>query len=90
MMYPFMTLDDNTEITHSDMKPDGRVKVYIETPNAADGFHHLTMWLPSYELQDAFGYSDREIENWRALVMDNAHLMITFAQHGGILNTTAV
>ena len=32
MLYPFMTLNDNTEIVHSEMKPDGRVKVYIETP----------------------------------------------------------
>lgn len=28
MMYPFMTLNDDTEITHSVMKPDGKVKVY--------------------------------------------------------------
>ena len=34
MMYPFMTLNDDTEITHSEMKPDGRVKVYIETVDA--------------------------------------------------------
>lgn len=30
MMYPFMTLDEDTEITHSEMLSDGRVKVYIE------------------------------------------------------------
>ena len=30
MMYPFMTLNDETEIVHSEMKRDGRVKVYIE------------------------------------------------------------
>lgn len=30
MMYPFMTLDDNTEIVHSDVLIDGKVKVYIE------------------------------------------------------------
>ena len=29
MMYPYMTLNDDTEITHSEMKEDGRVKVYI-------------------------------------------------------------
>lgn len=29
MMYPYMTLNDDTEITHSEMLPDGRVKVYI-------------------------------------------------------------
>ena len=26
MMYPFMTLDDNTEVVHSEMLPDGRVR----------------------------------------------------------------
>ena len=39
MMYPFMTLNDDTEITHSEMKPDGRVKIYIETPDDFGGFH---------------------------------------------------
>ena len=29
-MYPFLTLDDNTEIVHSEMRSDGTVKVYIE------------------------------------------------------------
>lgn len=27
MMYPFMTLNDDTEITHSEMNADGSVKV---------------------------------------------------------------
>ena len=27
MMYPFMTLDDDTEIVHSEMKPDGREEI---------------------------------------------------------------
>ena len=30
MMYPFLTLDDGTEIVHSEMLPDARVKVYME------------------------------------------------------------
>ena len=33
MMYPYMTLNDDTEITHSEMYLDGKVKVYIETPD---------------------------------------------------------
>ena len=39
MMYPYMTLNDDTEITHSEMYPDGKVKVYIETPDETGGFH---------------------------------------------------
>lgn len=30
MMYPFLVLDDGTEIVHSDVLADGRVKVYLE------------------------------------------------------------
>ena len=33
MMYPFMTLDDSAEIVHSEMRPDGTVKVYVEKPD---------------------------------------------------------
>ncbi len=42
MLYPFMTLDDNTEIVHSELKPHGRVKVYMETPDETLGFKHAT------------------------------------------------
>ena len=38
MMYPYMTLPDDTEITHSEMREDGSVEVYIETPDAKGGF----------------------------------------------------
>ena len=36
MMYPFLTLDDETEITHSDYLPTERVKIYIEKPDEKD------------------------------------------------------
>ena len=55
MMYPFLTLDDQTEIVHSEMMPDGRVKVYVETPNDKDCFHHGTCYLPDYQWVDIFG-----------------------------------
>ena len=41
MMYPYLTLNDDTEITHSEMKENGQVKVYIETPDEKDGFHNV-------------------------------------------------
>ena len=50
MMYPFLTLDDETEITHSEMLSDHRVKVYVEKPDEKDGFHHMTCYLPSYDI----------------------------------------
>ena len=86
MMYPYMTLNDDTEITHSEMKPDGKVKVYIETPNLKDGFHNATCWLPEYRWEDINGYSETEMAYFKKLIQDNAHLIIEFSQEGGILN----
>ena len=62
MMYPFMTLNDDTEITHSEMKIDGTVKVYIETPNDTGRVTIMLLgWLPEYKWQDIKGYSNLEI-----------------------------
>ena len=47
MIYPFMTLGDDTEITHSEMKRNGTVEVYIETPDEKDGFHSAKCILPA-------------------------------------------
>ena len=55
-MYPYMTLNDDTEITHSEMKENGQVKVYIETPDEKDGFHNVICWLPEYKWEKNNGY----------------------------------
>ena len=52
MMYPFMTLNDETEIVHSDMQEDGTVKVYIERPDEQYRFKHATYWLPQYKWEN--------------------------------------
>ena len=89
MMYPFLTLNDDTEITHSEVKPDGRVKVYIETPDALDGFHSAICWLPDYIWESINGYSEDEMAGFRTLVRNNARLILEFSQDGGVLNATA-
>ncbi len=86
MMYPFLTLNNDTEITHSEMKPDGRVKVYIETPDEKDGFHNAICWLPEYRWESINGYTEDEMDYLKRLIRDNAHLIIEFSQDGGVLN----
>lgn len=88
MMYPFMTLNDDTEITHSEMKSDGRVKVYIETPDERDGFHNAVCWLPDYTWENINGYGESEMANFRQLIRNNAHLILEFSRDGGVLNAT--
>ena len=75
MMYPFMTLNDDTEITHSEMKEDGTVKVYIETPDEKDGFHNAVCWLPEYRWEDVNGYSESEIQYYKQLIRQNVNFI---------------
>ena len=83
MMYPYLTLNDDTEITHSEMLPDGRVKVYIETPDLKDGFHNATCYLPDYTWEDIVGFSQAEIDRYHQVIESTAHLILEFSQEGG-------
>ena len=85
-MYPFMTLNDDTEIVHSDMQPDGQVKVYIETPDEKVCFKHATCYLPGYRWEDIFEYSESEIERFQEIIQSTAHLILEFSQEGGFAN----
>lgn len=84
MMYPFLTLDDSTEIVHSDMLPDGRVKVYVEKPDEKDCFHHAAWFLPDYTLEESFGFSKSELDKYLKIIRSTAHLILQFSQEGGV------
>lgn len=75
--------------THSEMYPDGKVKVYIETPDETGGFHDAICWLPDYTWE-VHGYSESEMMYFKQLIRDNAHLIIEFSQEGGILNAANI
>ena len=84
MIYPYMTLPDNTEITHSEiLHKDGKeqVKVYIETP-VEGGFKDATCILPDYAWE-VHGYTDEELLYFKDFVERAAHLFFKFARSGG-------
>ena len=88
MMYPFMTLDDDTEIVHSEMLPDGRVKVYIEKPDTKDCFHSAVCYLPDYTWEQISGFSPAEIDRYQKFLETTAHQQFRhpaphFAEHYG-------
>ena len=86
MMYPYLTLDDETEIVHSEMLGDNTVKVYIEKPDAKDGFHCASCFLPKYEWRDISGFNESEIKKYQSIIENNAHLIIELSQIGGFNN----
>ena len=91
MMYPFMTLDDGTEIVHSDYE-NGKVKVYIETPDEKVCFKHATCYLPSYQWEDIYEYSQDEIERFSEILLlealggESGQIGTLFNRIRGILN----
>lgn len=87
-MYPYMTFNDNTEVTHSQLQSDGSVKVFIETP-IDGGFKDLTCILPNYEWKNE-GFSEEELIYWKEFVRNNAHVIMELAREGGFDHATAV
>lgn len=83
MMYPFLTLDDNTEIVHSQLLDGGHVKVYMEKPDAEDGFHSAVCMLPEYRWENISGFSEAELAKYREVISSTAHLILRFAAEGG-------
>lgn len=88
MMYPFLTLDDETEITHSEYLSSGKVKVYVEKPNEKDCFHHMTCYLPDYTIEEIYGFNDEEVKKYTEIIRSVSHIIIEFAQNGGFENAS--
>ena len=89
MIYPFMTLEDDTEITNSEMQANGEVKVYVETQDEKDFFHSMICYLPDYRVEKVEGYSE-EVEKYFDFISKAAHLILEFSKEGGFYHAKAV
>ncbi len=86
MMYPYMTLSDGTEITHSHLiAEDARQKVIVHFERPTDaGFDSARCELPAYSWTTVEGYSEQEIAFFEELLRSNAHLLFRYARDGGV------
>lgn len=82
MMYPFIQLEDNTEIVHSEILDGDKVKIYIERP-IEGGFQSATCFLPEYKWEDICGFDNADIEKFQEIIESTSHLIIRFAKEGG-------
>jgi len=85
MMYPFLQLEDKTEIVHSELLNGEQVKVYFEKP-VDGGFCSAICYLPGYEWSEVSGFKSSEIMQLQELLESVAHLIIRFAREGGFDN----
>jgi hypothetical protein len=86
MMYPYITLADETEILHSHiLEVDGviNVEVHFERPTEK-GFDMARCVLPNYSWIMREGFSDEEIAKFEQFLMSNAHLLYKYARSGGV------
>lgn len=88
MMYPFLTLDDETEIVHSEYLETDRVRVYVEKADEKDGFHNMTCYLPDYTVEEVNGFSDDEVQRYMEIIRSTAHLIMEFSREGGFDNAS--
>ena len=87
MMYPYITLPDETEIVHSQLIEDenGKQKVIVNFERPTEnGFDSARCELPDYTWTEREGYSDEEISMFEKLLQSNAHLLYKYAANGGI------
>ena len=68
MMYPFLTLNDQTELVHSERFADGTMKIYIERPEPIDVFHSASCTLPDFRWEDICGFTDEEITMFQQII----------------------
>ncbi|MEE0419582.1 MAG: hypothetical protein UDG86_05995 [Lachnospiraceae bacterium] len=86
MMYPYMQLADETEITHSQIIEKNNkqtVEVHFERPTE-DGFDTARCVLPDYTWIKCEGYTVQEIEKFNEFLRCNAHLLYKYAANGGV------
>lgn len=86
MMYPYIILSDETEVTHSQIlekEGERKIEVHFERPTD-NGFDTARCSLPTYEWIYKEGFSDMEIQKFEQLLKSNAHLLFRYAESGGI------
>ena len=92
MLYPFMTLPDETEIVHSEsILSEGRelVKVCVEKP-VDYGFKSATCWLPDYRWENVVGYTQEEIAGLEEFIQSLSATIYELAREGGFEHASAV
>ena len=93
MMYPYITLADETLITHSHLIRDGNektVEVHFERPTDDGGFDAARCVIPTYEWMFRDGFTDCEIEMFEHMLRDGAHTFYKYAELGGMKAAKAV
>ena len=89
MMYPYITIGDDIEVTHSQIieeEGEQRIYVHFERPvdNEKRAFDEAECVVPRYEWKIETGFSADEMNMFNEFLHDNAHLFYRYAETGGV------
>ena len=84
---PYITLNDETEITYSDIKrKDGKeyITISFETP-CEDGFKSMSINYPFDGIHNIVGYTEKEISELKHHYDVSAHSAFQFAKEDEVM-----
>lgn len=86
MMYPYITLADETEISHSQLlEQDGVQQVEVHFERATErGFDSARCVLHAYQWKFNEGFPPKDICFFEEFLRHNAHLLYRYAAQEGI------
>ena len=86
MFYPYCTIGNDIEITHTPLNEVGQTIVHIEIPDEKYGFRTMNCTVPTYKVDGVVGMQETEVAQYVEFCKKNAHLLLKYAKTGGIAN----
>lgn len=82
MMWEYVRLEDDTQVSYSEVREDNTVKVVVERPRDW-GFDTAECILPAFNWVSREGFSEADLKELDDFVRNNAPLILRFAYEGG-------
>lgn len=82
MLYPLITLADETAILHSHLLSGNQIAVHFERPND-HGFDEARCILPTYEWLYVRGFSPEEVVFFKKWMTHHQKVLFQYAERGG-------
>lgn len=82
MMWEYVRLEDDTQVSYSEVREDNTVKVVVERPRDW-GFDTAECILPAFNWASHEGFSEADLKELDGFVRNNAPLILRFAYEGG-------
>ncbi len=76
MMHPLVMLEDGTEITYSDIRSDGRIKVEVKSTDWTQQTRHAVCYLPDFAWKGDGQYSEEELARFEKVIGSMYHTII--------------